>query len=96
MKDSLQTDEANPVLSVLFFKYHSVTFSGTLEKMGPKIWARRPERAPPKAQRHRSLFTAPLFKPYLHKNKGLLKSYLFHKINVPATKNYISTSHLLT
>lgn len=80
-KDSLQTDQANPVLSVLFFKYHSVTFSGTLEKMGPKIWARRPERAPPKVQRHRSLLTAPLFKPYLH--KGLLRAYLFHKTNMP-------------
>lgn len=93
-KDSLQTDQANPVLSVLFFKYHSVTFGGTLEKMGPKIWARRPERAPPKVQRHRSLLTAPLFKPYLH--KGLLRTYYSIRLICLATKNYISTPHLLT
>lgn len=63
-KGSPQTDQANPMLFVLLFKYHSVTFSGPLEKMGPRIWAGRPEKALPKAQRYGSLLTAPLFKPY--------------------------------
>lgn len=54
-KESHQTDQANPTLSVLLFKYHSVTFRG--QKCGPG------DLKEPKAQRHRSPHTAPLFNP---------------------------------
>lgn len=59
VKHSLQADQANPMLSVLFFRHHSVTFSGHLSKP-PVVWARKSKRALPEAQRHRSWLTASL------------------------------------
>lgn len=89
VKHSLQTDQANPMLSILFFRHHSVTFSGHLSEP-PVVWARRSERALPKVQSHRSLLTVPLLKchrstlPNGKKKKKRPFRDLFHKTNTPS------------
>lgn len=70
-KYSFQTDQVNPMLSLLLFKYHSVTFRG--QKSGPG------DLKEPKAQRHRSLLTAPPFKPLLRLNKLSILPILIKK-----------------
>lgn len=86
VKHSLQTDQANPMLSILFFKHHSVTFSGHLSEP-PVVWARS-ERALPKVQSHRSLLTVPLLKCHRStlpkKKKKRPFRDLFHKTNTPS------------
>ena len=73
VKDSLQADQANSMLSTLFFKYQSVTFSGHLSKP-PVHWAR--DKKEPflklKDADYRSSEAADCFTPLLKRPKSTL------------------------